>query len=554
MKTKLNRFLAVILSVVTALSVVLFASCDIKIRDDSSSSSLVPGSSSAGDSSSAGGGDSSSSTGGDSSSSTGGDSSSSTGGDSSSSTGGDSSSVEVTLKEITLDISAAKIFYEAGETFTAEGLIVTAKMSDNTTKTIEIAECELSAPDMNVEGEKKVTVTYMGKSAEFTITVKKTLIYNVYFNAMGGSAVSPVGSDGKTIELPTAPTRENFSFVGWYYDRALTKAFDKDSLATKPLEADVTLYAKWAQSAKVTYVFEAEDADVSGKVKFEYPEAKFASIVSKVRYMTFAEMSNGATVTLKVTSEKATAATLGIVNNKPDDFTFEKVFTLSVNGEAVTVGAVKGNGWGGNTYANFGGSCDVNVNLKAGENVIVLTLVDKGLKEANLDCFKITTTDSEVKLAKGSVFDFEAEDAVLPEGVMIETPTAGELNYAPASGGKSVGALNKAGDKVVFNISSDDAGKAILGIDMNRPDPLNFEDKFILRVNGKQISIGSLTVGYWTGLTPYYCFAHLVETEIDLVKGENVIELEVVGGANLDKITFFTDLFLEWTKNEQVAL
>lgn len=524
MKTKLNRFLAVILSVVTALSVMLFASCDIKIRDDSSSSSPVPGSSSAGDSSS-------------------------TGGDSSSSTGGDSSSVEVTLKEITLDISAAKIFYEAGETFTAEGLIVTAKMSDNTTKTIEIAECELSAPDMNVEGEKKVTVTYMGKSAEFTITVKKTPVYNVCFNAMGGSAISPVESDGKTIELPTAPTRENFNFVGWYYDRALTKAFDKDSLATKPLEADVTLYAKWAQSAKVTYVFEAEDADVSGKVKFEYPEAKFASVVSKVRYMTFAEMSNGATVTLKVTSEKATAATLGIVNNKPDDFTFEKVFTLSVNGEAVTVGAVKGNGWGGNTYANFGGSCDVNVNLKAGENVIVLTLVDKGLKEANLDCFKITTTDSEVKLAKGSVFDFEAEDAVLPEGVMIETPTAGELNYAPASGGKSVGALNKTGDKVVFNISSDDAGKAILGIDMNRPDPLNFEDKFILRVNGKQISIGSLTVGYWTGLTPYYCFAHLVETKIDLVKGENVIELEVVGGANLDKITFFTDLFLEWTKN-----
>lgn len=524
MKTKLNRLLAVILSVVTVLSVMLFASCDIKIRDDSSSSSPVPGSSSAGDSSS-------------------------TGDNSSSSTGGDSSSVEVTLKEITLDISAAKLFYEAGETFTADGIVVTAKMSDNTTKTIEIAECELSAPDMNVEGEKKVTVTYMGKSAEFTITVKKTIVYNVYFNAMGGSAVSPVGSDGKTIELPTAPTRENFTFVGWYYDRALTKAFDKDSLATKPLEADVTLYAKWAQTAKVTYVFEAEDAEVSGKVKFEYPEPKFASVVSKVRYISFAEMSNGATVTLKVTSEKATAATLGIVNNKPDDFTFEKAFTLSVNGEAVAVGAVKGNGWGGNTWANFGGSCDVNVNLKAGENVIVLTLVDKSLKETNLDCFKITTTDSEVKLAKGSVFDFEAEDAVLPEGVMIETPTAGELNYAPASGGKSVGALNKAGDKVVFNINADDAGKAVLGIDMNRTDPLTFEDKFILRVNGKQITIGALTVGYWTGLTPYYCFGHLIEAKIDLVKGENVIELEVVGGANLDKITFFTDLFLEWTKN-----
>lgn len=532
MKTKLNRFLAVILSVVTALSVMLFASCDIKIRDDSSSSSPLPGSSSAGDSSS-----------------TGGDSSSSTGGDSSSSTGGDSSSVEVTLQEITLDTSAAKIFYEAGETFTAEGLIVTAKMSDNTTKTIEIAECELSAPDMSVEGEKKVTVTYMGKSAEFTITVKKTIVYNVYFNAMGGNAVSPVGSDGKTIELPTAPTRENFTFVGWYYDRALTKAFDKDSLATKPLEADVTLYAKWAQTAKVTYVFEGEDAEVSGKVKFEYPEPKFASVVSKVRYISFAEMSNGATVTLKVTSEKATAATLGIVNNKPDDFTFEKVFTLSVNGEAVTVGAMKGNGWGGNTWANFGGSCDVNVNLKAGENVIVLTLVDKSMKESNLDGFKITTTDSEVKLAKGYVYDFEAEDAVLPEGVMIETPTAGEFNYAPASGGKSVGALNKAGDKVVFNINADDAGKAILGIDMNRTDPLTFEDKFILRVNGKQISIGTLTVGYWTGLTPYYCFGHLIEAKIDLVKGNNVIELEVVGGANLDKITFFTDLFLEWTKN-----
>ena len=62
--------------------------------------------------------------------------------------------------------------------------------------------------------------------------------------------------------MPTAPTRENFTFVGWYYDRALTKAFDKDSLATKPLEADVTLYAKWATADIKGKTFKKVDAIV----------------------------------------------------------------------------------------------------------------------------------------------------------------------------------------------------------------------------------------------------------------------------------------------------
>ena len=43
------------------------------------------------------------------------------------------------------------------------------------------------------------------------------------------------------IQQPTAPTKEGYTFAGWYSDSGLTQDFD----FTTPISTDITLYAKW---------------------------------------------------------------------------------------------------------------------------------------------------------------------------------------------------------------------------------------------------------------------------------------------------------------------
>ncbi len=63
-------------------------------------------------------------------------------------------------------------------------------------------------------------------------------------NVDGTKTDLQVKSDG-TIAEPTAPTRENYVFKGWYSDADCTQAFD----FSQPLYDDVTLYSKWEAKA-----------------------------------------------------------------------------------------------------------------------------------------------------------------------------------------------------------------------------------------------------------------------------------------------------------------
>ncbi|MCI8613330.1 MAG: hypothetical protein HFE48_06505 [Clostridia bacterium] len=75
------------------------------------------------------------------------------------------------VARITVKTDDAKTVYEIGETFSAEGVVVTAFMDDGEQKTVSVADCTVSSPDMTQAGKKSVTVTYGGKSANYMITV-----------------------------------------------------------------------------------------------------------------------------------------------------------------------------------------------------------------------------------------------------------------------------------------------------------------------------------------------------------------------------------------------
>ena len=66
--------------------------------------------------------------------------------------------------------------------------------------------------------------------------------YKVVFASNGGSILSDVTiKEGVTLKEPTPPTKDGYTFAGWYSDYDLTIPFDFNSEITK----NITLYAKW---------------------------------------------------------------------------------------------------------------------------------------------------------------------------------------------------------------------------------------------------------------------------------------------------------------------
>ena len=71
--------------------------------------------------------------------------------------------------------------------------------------------------------------------------------YTIRFVTNGGSAVATVKVDkDATLAEPAAPTKEGYTFEGWYTDEAFETAYD---FAT-PVTKGFTLYAKWAEAAE----------------------------------------------------------------------------------------------------------------------------------------------------------------------------------------------------------------------------------------------------------------------------------------------------------------
>ena len=85
-----------------------------------------------------------------------------------------------------------------------------------------------------------LTNTQNVENAETIKVVNAKEIFTVTFDSNGGSEVASVEvADGDTVEAPTAPTKANYVFDGWYKDETEWK-FD-----TNTVTANITLKAEW---------------------------------------------------------------------------------------------------------------------------------------------------------------------------------------------------------------------------------------------------------------------------------------------------------------------
>ena len=98
--------------------------------------------------------------------------------------------------------------------------------------------------------------------------------HTVTFDAGEGSAVAAQKvEDGKAAAKPDDPTREGYTFAGWYSDSECTQAYDFST----PVSGDVTLYAKWTKNAAKQITVSATLYGVDGD-KMSQPWAGEASL------------------------------------------------------------------------------------------------------------------------------------------------------------------------------------------------------------------------------------------------------------------------------------
>ena len=131
-----------------------------------------------------------------------------------------------------LDYSNLKIFYNEGEV----------------TSTVEVSKYSWGA---------YVTVN-LGKANGTPV------VYTITFNSNDGTSVESqnVNAGEKLTEPTPAPTKEGFTFDGWYEDSTFSKKFDFNT----PITDNMTLYAKWIEN-KYTLTFDANGGTGSMKPK-----------------------------------------------------------------------------------------------------------------------------------------------------------------------------------------------------------------------------------------------------------------------------------------------
>ena len=142
----------------------------------------------------------------------------------------------------------------------------------------------------SLEEETDMTITWKRAPLTFTSApIQKVITLSwsdpegvryIAFDSMGGSAVEQLSAgSGAAISWPADPTKQGYTFAGWYTDSSCTNAYS-GSTTEMPTFAEgtkgLTLYAKWTP-ATASYMVEHYWQTVDGGYETEY-ESKSGTV------------------------------------------------------------------------------------------------------------------------------------------------------------------------------------------------------------------------------------------------------------------------------------
>lgn len=110
--------------------------------------------------------------------------------------------------------------------------------------------------------------------------VEETITYNVIFNTLGGNYIPNQSiEEGQKVLVPTVPSKEGYTFTGWYSDKECSQLWDFNA---STIYADTVLYAGWQKvdentnqtiiSKPIEEENEVQNDENTNKVPFESEE------------------------------------------------------------------------------------------------------------------------------------------------------------------------------------------------------------------------------------------------------------------------------------------
>jgi uncharacterized repeat protein (TIGR02543 family) len=131
--------------------------------------------------------------------------------------------------------------------------------------------------------------------------------YTITFETNGGSSVASItGNYGVSVSAPNDPTREGYTFNGWYSDTNLTQTYLFDTMPA----SNITLYAKWNVN-QYTITFETYGGNSIPSQTYDFAES--LSLLTPIRAgHIFAGWYTNAGLTTSFTSNTMPASDLNL--------------------------------------------------------------------------------------------------------------------------------------------------------------------------------------------------------------------------------------------------
>ena len=256
------------------------------------------------------------------------------------------------IKVASITVNPATLDLKKGESATVTATISPA---DALNKTVTWANTSITTLSSETGNSITVTGKSNGKDKELKAsaggkqaTVEVSVYYEVQYNSNGGSACTAGKCyDSNGVTLPT-PTRDGYTFAGWYKNEALTQSAGAAGDTYKPSD-NITLYAKWtvAKTNPTTTWTVAETAYAGQLVSVSVTTNSDATLT------TGSLTTNKGTLVNATVNGQTITATLQVPDDASDDITLTLTtvatenYNASTSTKTITLSECPTNGGGG---------------------------------------------------------------------------------------------------------------------------------------------------------------------------------------------------------------
>lgn len=238
-----------------------------------------------------------------------------------------------TLGSIVISTPPTKTTYNVGDTFSAAGMVVTAKYSDGATDKDVSSQIDFTPKTFTDATITQVTVSYGGKTVtqNVTVTLPTPATYTINYNFDGGRDSSNYSSRTVTSTLPydlisgTGITKSGSNFAGWAVDGSATP-IGKTQLTAGDFGSgtNINLIALWTDATGATASSNTYNkADTARKAITISPTPSTAAITKVFFGSDWADAQNNALSSPNVTISNGVATlSTAYLDTLPSDINY----------------------------------------------------------------------------------------------------------------------------------------------------------------------------------------------------------------------------------------